>query len=146
MARKLTKAQLKRKRQRIARQNFGSRSKVKTMARRKTSRRRVARKTTRRIGKKGIMSNRIVKGAIGAVLVAGYEAGVSPRLPGGQIKNLVETGVGVGLLISPKVPGALKVAGGLLAGINVVQMAIPFFARFTGGAGASSQGGMVIHG
>lgn len=119
MARKLSKAALKKKRQRIARANFSHtkkrRSSPMTKKRKSYSRKR-----------SGGVGNLLMKGVMGAVVVVGYEALISPLIPAtGTTKNIVEMAIGGLMATTRGMPPLIKEGGKMLIGINAVQLIAP---------------------
>lgn len=130
MARKLTKSQLRKKRQKQARINFGlvrkrkkssssKRRKPRTPQKRRSSNM-AKRKTKRRSSSRGYgaIFKRLAPLALGVVAVVGYEVWVAPKLNlDPKFKMAIEAGLGIALLAVPGMAG-LRAVGGALLTIN----------------------------
>lgn len=67
---------------------------------------------------------------IGVGIAAVYEVFVSPMIPlSRNVKNMLEMGIGLLLLVLPKMPMPVRAFGGALATINLFEMVVPLLSK-----------------
>ena len=98
----------------------------------------MARKTKKSYKSSKFSLKGAVKVLVGAAIAIVYEVVISPMIPlSRNMKNAIELGVGLLLLVMPKMPMPVRAFGGALATINLFEIGVPILANLKLGVGAS---------
>jgi len=101
----------------------------------------MARRKKARSYKKGGSMNKIFTALMGVAGAVVYEVFISPKIPlSRNTKNMLELGIGIALMVMPRVPKVLKATGLALVVINGFEILVPLV---SGAKSISTNGGNV---